>query len=61
MPIYEYRCAVCGHQFTLLLPMSQSDAQCACPACGAAGARRLISSFAAIGGTGSAGDCGPVG
>ena len=33
MPIYEFRCAECGHQFSLLRPMSQSNAECACPRC----------------------------
>jgi len=61
MPIYEFRCAECSHRFTVLRPMSQSDAECACPNCGAPGARRLISSFAAIGASPGGADCGPVG
>jgi putative FmdB family regulatory protein len=61
MPIYEFRCEGCGHQFSLLLPMSQSNAECACPRCHAPGARRLISSFAALGSSGGGAECGPIG
>jgi putative FmdB family regulatory protein len=61
MPIYEFRCEECGHQFSLLLPMSQSAAEHVCPRCSAPGARRQISSFAAVSSGGSRADCGPVG
>jgi putative FmdB family regulatory protein len=61
MPIYEFRCDECGHRFSLLLPMSQSNAERACPECQAPGARRLISSFAALASSGSGAECGPVG
>jgi putative FmdB family regulatory protein len=61
MPIYEFRCEECGHQFSLLLPMSQSGSQHGCPRCGAPGARRLISGFASLSSTGGGADCGPVG
>jgi putative FmdB family regulatory protein len=61
MPIYEFRCAECGHQFSLLRPMSQSGAEGTCPRCNAPGARRLISTFAAVGVATGEADCGPVG
>ena len=46
MPIYEYRCQRCGKRSTALLP-SWSAPDPACPHCGAAGLRRLVSTFAA--------------
>jgi putative FmdB family regulatory protein len=48
MPLYEYRCENCRTRFEVLRPISQSDSPVACPACAELGARRLISSFAAI-------------
>jgi putative FmdB family regulatory protein len=61
MPVYEYRCAECGHRFSMIRPMKESDAGCECPLCGAPNARRLISRFTAIGAGDGAQDCGPVG
>lgn len=61
MPIYEFKCAECGHRFSLLLPMSQSSAERECPQCQAPAARRLISSFAALASSGAGAECGPVG
>jgi putative FmdB family regulatory protein len=48
MPLYEYRCDNCHTRFEVLRSFSQVDNQIACPACARVGARRLISSFAAI-------------
>ena len=43
MPIYEYRCAACGHEFEKLQKMSDPDPD-SCPECGKKGAvSRLIS------------------
>jgi putative FmdB family regulatory protein len=42
MPIYEYACESCGHRFDLLQRLSDPDPD-ACPACGRADVRRLIS------------------
>jgi putative FmdB family regulatory protein len=61
MPIYEFRCHQCSHEFSLVRPMSQSGEEAVCPRCEAPGARRLISRVAAIGAAGAAADCGPVG
>jgi putative FmdB family regulatory protein len=58
MPIYEYRCAECGLTFSLLRPMSQSNAEATCPHCTATNTRRLVSSFAAVG---AGAECGPIG
>jgi len=33
MPVYDYRCAACDTEFTLLMPMSRSADPAACPAC----------------------------
>ena len=45
MPIFEYSCKKCGHQFEALLK-SASDAAPECPECHASGAKRLLSRFA---------------
>ena len=43
MPIYEYECRGCGHQFEfLLLPTTVA----ACPSCGGSDLQREISMFA---------------
>ncbi|MFZ5591353.1 MAG: FmdB family zinc ribbon protein [Bacillota bacterium] len=34
MPIYEYICRKCEHEFTLLMPVEMRD-QAVCPRCGA--------------------------
>ncbi len=45
MPIYEYRCLSCGHQFELLvLPPRELTAEC--PACHGQLLERLTSAFA---------------
>ncbi len=46
MPIYEFRCAKCGHEFESLQKMSDPDPE-VCPECGeAGGVARLISAAA---------------
>jgi putative FmdB family regulatory protein len=47
MPLYEYRCRECHHQFEALLP-SYSANSATCPTCGAAEPRRLISVIAGM-------------
>ncbi len=45
MPIYEYECQKCGHQFeALILPQS---AAASCPSCHGKKLKQLISMFAA--------------
>jgi putative FmdB family regulatory protein len=46
MPIYEYKCRHCGHQFEFLLRPSSSTTA-ACPECGGQELERLLSGFAA--------------
>lgn len=45
MPIYEYICQDCQHEFELLRPMSQADAAMACGRCGGENIKRKISAF----------------
>ena len=47
MPIYEYVCKRCGHEFEELVKSISSRDEVACPSCGAAGAARQLSVFAA--------------
>jgi putative FmdB family regulatory protein len=44
MPLYEYKCVGCGHQFELLI-LRQSQRP-ACPACSSESVEQLVSSFA---------------
>ena len=43
MPLYEYSCRKCGHQFEALVRSHDTPA---CPACGASELERLLSLFA---------------
>jgi len=42
MPLYEYRCDSCGHEFEALQKMSD-EALIHCPACDDASLRKLVS------------------
>jgi len=42
MPIYEYRCAACGHDLEVLQKMSDAPLR-KCPDCGKSQLRRLVS------------------
>ncbi len=44
MPIYEFECEECGNRFEELMP--SEAAQVACPSCGSARVRRLMSAVA---------------
>lgn len=46
MPIYEYRCARCHHEFEELVSLSAADKPLSCPECSEPGAERLLSAFA---------------
>ncbi|HET9782046.1 MAG TPA: zinc ribbon domain-containing protein [Candidatus Dormibacteraeota bacterium] len=54
MPIYEYRCEECGKKSSTLLT-SYSSPDPACPHCGKPALRRLVSTFATMGGSESDG------
>jgi len=45
MPIYEYRCADCGHELEAIQKFSDEPLT-QCPSCGASGLRRKISAAA---------------
>ena len=44
MPLYEYKCSGCGHQFELLI--LRASQPIACPSCASASVERLLSMFA---------------
>ncbi len=45
MPIYEYICQDCRHEFEALRSMSQADLAMACTKCGGENIKRKISNF----------------
>lgn len=45
MPIYEYICQDCQHEFEVIRPMSQADTPMACAKCGGEEIKRKISVF----------------
>lgn len=45
MPIYEYQCSKCGHEFEALI-RNRSDIPSQCPGCGAPKPAKAFSSFA---------------
>jgi putative FmdB family regulatory protein len=45
MPIYEYICQDCKHEFEAIRPMSQADVATACIKCGGENIKRKISVF----------------
>ena len=46
MPVYEYACMDCKNVVSVLARRASEDAEPACPECGGANVRRLISRFA---------------
>lgn len=50
MPMYQYACQQCGHDFEKRLRMSQSGETQACPTCGSMETRKRIGAFAVGGG-----------
>jgi putative FmdB family regulatory protein len=51
VPIYEFRCKVCGSTFEERRPMAQADEPAPCPQ-GHLGATRLLPVFATVGSAG---------
>lgn len=53
MPIYEFRCATCGHRFEKLCAMGETGENMNCPHCNTPHPKRVLSTFSAAGtGTG---------
>lgn len=47
MPLFDFRCRSCAHEFEVLVrPASYGDPVPACPACGGTELERLLSTFA---------------
>lgn len=46
MPLYEFSCRNCGHEFVELVRSPSSDFKVTCPACSGTELQRKISSFA---------------
>jgi putative FmdB family regulatory protein len=57
MPLYEYRCDECQHEFEKMLRFSESNTLPGCPQCNSTQTRKKLSAVAAIG-TGDAGSGG---
>lgn len=59
MPIYEYRCDKCEHQFEALQTVGADGKNLACPECGATAPEKILSVFAsAATGNGQGNACG---
>ena len=50
MPIYEFHCADCDKKFELFTPTRMSTDGVVCRTCHGANVRRLVSTFASVGG-----------
>ncbi len=50
MPIYEYHCARCGHEFEELIRNPREESKLLCPRCAGTKVARRLSVFAARGG-----------
>ncbi len=59
MPLFEYKCHGCNHTFEELV--FSSEAKPPCPKCGSADTGKLLSVFAASGGSKSSGASGGSG
>ena len=47
MPIYEFKCKNCGHEFEIITRASASKEDVTCPKCQTKNPDRLMSSFSA--------------
>ena len=50
MPLYEYECEKCGHQFEELVSFAEAD-KVACEQCGSKRTQRMASEFSSQGGS----------
>jgi putative FmdB family regulatory protein len=53
MPLYEYRCRDCGHQFEILQRLGEGAGGLVCPSCRAAALDKQFSTFATASGSSS--------
>jgi len=49
MPLYEYRCLICGETFELLRRVEEADEEAVCPRCGGEQTERQLSLFSSSG------------
>jgi putative FmdB family regulatory protein len=45
MPIYEYKCSKCAHEFEVIHGVSDRGEKVTCPKCGASKPQRMMSAF----------------
>jgi len=45
VPIYEFKCKECGHEFELIMRASANKEEVTCPKCHAKNPERLMSAF----------------
>jgi len=55
MPIFEYRCAACGHDFEELVLSASAEHTPNCPGCGSEAVQKRMSCFSGISGAGDKG------
>ena len=61
MPIYEFKCKECGHEFEVIMRASANKEDVVCPKCHAKNQDRLMSAFSSgssSGGYSAASSCG---
>ena len=49
MPLYEYRCPDCGHEFEMMLRFSEASKTPACPRCESIRTHKKLSTVASFG------------
>ena len=59
MPIYEYKCAECGHTFSVLQPAGAPRTGAVCACCGGKDTKRVLSVFTSSKGDSSCTSTGP--
>lgn len=45
MPLYDFACSQCGHEYEALLKVDEPHDQLECPKCGAKGPKKRITAF----------------
>jgi putative FmdB family regulatory protein len=61
MPLYEYRCDRCEHDFEILQRLNADNTGLECPECGSESLAKQFSSFAANTGSASTASTAPAG